>query len=303
MVKKNWILFVLCVAVATTAMVLGGCGKDKSSGSGAVLSAPTFTPIDGGYAGTDTCLYCHDGIKASDKRSFKQSGHPYKYTHIGGVAPDSTLIPSLFTRPGATNTDYLNTLSINGLMVADGSDLLDWSVINYTIGGYGWKIRWGVKDNVKSGGTDSTGFVWAGNKAQYNIRDGSWSKYPTTVPADKKYECAICHNTNGIVFTSGYSCYTDPTTTAGSRTQPWAKNAGMTATGSHGGYYSSWTFDGVQCEACHGPGETHAKSYSTKQNVLTLAGGTLKSAPSATSGLKTQRVSALNAEGIQIPES
>ncbi|MBI4689821.1 MAG: hypothetical protein HY754_06100 [Nitrospirae bacterium] len=33
-----------------------------------------------------------------------------------------------------------------------------------------------------------------------------------------------------------------------------------------GGYYSEWTFDGVQCEECHGPGLNHANSPS-KDNI------------------------------------
>jgi hypothetical protein len=182
----------------------------------------------------------------------------------------ASTIPGLHTRPVAS-TDYINTVSLNGLMKADSNGLLDWSVINYTVGGYGWKIRWGVKDTLMSGGTTSTGFVWSGPKAQLNLVDGSWSAYNSG--KDKKYECAICHSTNGIVSTTGYSCGTDGGTDAApARTQPWGKNAGM-GPDTNGGYYSSWTFDGVQCEACHGPGEGHSKDYLTKQNVLTLAGG------------------------------
>jgi hypothetical protein len=97
-----------------------------------------------------------------------------------------------------------------------------------------------------------------------------WSAYNSGV--DKKYECGVCHNTNGIVSTAGYDCRTDGGTDAApARTQPWAKNSGM-GPETHGGYYSSWTFDGVQCEACHGPGNSHVTT-SGKQSVLTLVGG------------------------------
>jgi hypothetical protein len=187
-------------------------------------------------------------------------------------------IPGLYTRP-VTSTSDINTLTLNGLMVSDGTGLLDWSAINYTIGGFGWKIRWGTKDTISTGGTTSTGFIWSGAKAQFNIwgvnDTGSvlskWSRYQND-GVDKKYECAVCHNTNGIVSTAGYDCRTDGgTDTAPARTQPWAKNPGM-GPQTHGGYYSSWTFDGVQCEACHGPGVGHATTNSNL-GVLTLAGG------------------------------
>lgn len=261
---KRFIMLLAMTALALSA--LSGCGSsEKREGTGGL----SVTAIDGGYIGSTTCLGCHDGSVAPDKRSFLQTGHPYKYTHTGGAVMGTSTIPGLFTRP-ATTTDYINTLTLNGLWVSDGMGLLDWSAINYTIGGYGWKIRWGIRDTIMSGGTTSTGYVWAGPKAQYNIADGSWSAYNNG--ADKKYECATCHNTNGIVSTAGYDCRTDAGTDAApARTQPWGKNTGM-GPETHGGYYSSWTFDGVQCEACHGPGQSHATTAST-QGVLTLVGG------------------------------
>ena len=258
--------FILLLAITTLALSsLTGCGSDKKEGT----TGLSITAIDRGYIGTSTCLGCHDGSVAPDKREFLKSGHPYKYTHTGGAIMDNSTLPGLYTRP-VTTTDYINTLSLNYLWVTDGAGLLDWSAINYTVGGFGWKIRWGLRDTIMTGGTTSTGFVWAGPKAQYNVADGSWSAY--NGGKDKKYECAICHNTNGIVSAEGYDCGTDAGTNAApSRTEPWAKNPGM-GPENHGGYYSSWTFDGVQCEACHGPGQNHATT-AAKMNVLSLTGG------------------------------
>lgn len=269
---KRFVLLLAITALALTSLT--GCGSDKKEGE----TGLSISSIDGGYIGTDTCLGCHNGSVAADRRSFKQSGHPYKYTHTGGAVMGTNTLPGLFTRP-QTTTSYLNTATLNGLMVTDGSGLLDWSAINYTIGGYGWKLRWGIKDTLMTGGTTSTGYVWTGLKAQYNlwgVNDSGtgplalWSNY--NAGSDKKYECGICHNTNGIVSTSGYDCRTSPGTDAApARTQPWAKNPGM-GPDTHGGYYSSWTFDGVQCEACHGPGANHATT-NAKLGVLTLANG------------------------------
>lgn len=260
-------IIILLAITALALSVLSGCGSDKKEGT----TGLSVTAIDGGYVGTSTCLGCHDGSVAPDKTSFLKSGHPYKYTHTGGAVMGASTLPGLYTKP-VTSTSDIQTSSLNGLMVSDGTGLLDWSAINYTVGGFGWKIRWGVRDTIMSGGTTSTGYIWAGPKAQYNVWNGSWSKYPATVPTDKKYECAVCHNTNGIVSTTGYDCRTDGGTDAApARTQPWAKNPGM-GPETHGGYYSSWTFDGVQCEACHGPGQSHVTG-SAKQSVLTLTGG------------------------------
>lgn len=266
---------ILLLAISILAVsLLAGCGSDKKEGT----TGLAIRAIDGGYIGTNTCLGCHDGSVATDKREFLKSAHPYKYTHTGGAVMGPSTIPGLYTRPVASTSD-INTASLNAWMVSDGTGKLDWSAINYVVGGFGWKIRWGVKDTLMTGGTTSTGYVWAGPRAQLNlwgINDANsgplaiWSGYNNGV--DKKYECAICHNTNGIVSTAGYDCRTDAGTDAApARTQPWGKNPGM-GPETHGGYYSSWTFDGVQCEACHGPGQSHATSAG-KMGVLTLSGG------------------------------
>lgn len=270
--KRFLLLFVLAALAVST---LAGCGSEKKETKGGV---GVIRAIDGGFVGTDTCLGCHDGSVATDRRSFLQTGHPYKYTHTGGADMRGTnTIPALWTRPAASTSD-IRTGTSNGLMVADSQGLLDWSAIDYVVGGFGWKIRWGVKD-PSSGPTTSTGHVWSGPRAQFNLWGTSdtagalekWSRYQND-NVDKLYECAICHNTNGIVSTEGYFCFTDAGTNAApARTQPWANNPGM-GPERHGGFESSWTFDGVQCEACHGPGVNHATTNG-KLGVLVLPGG------------------------------
>jgi hypothetical protein len=238
-----------------------------------------ITSIDNGYVGSEVCGSCH----TNQYSTFVKAGHPYKYTHTGGATPDPVYdIPGLHTRPNITS-DWLNTSTLNGLLFDDGSGKLDWSAVNYTVGGFGWKIRWGIRDFGQDNGLgnpagNDTGYVWAGAKAQYNTRTGTWSAYSAN--ANKKYECAKCHNTNGIVSTSGYDCYTDGGTNAApARTEPWASNPGMGPEAStRGGYYSSWTFDGVQCEACHGAGLDHAMAASAsnieKNKKITYQGST-----------------------------
>jgi hypothetical protein len=275
---KRIILLLATAALAVSA--LAGCGSDNKGGD----DGGNIPSIDGGYIGTSKCLGCHDGSVAPDKREFLKSAHPYKYTHTGGALMGLSSLPGLYTKPVASTSD-LNTASLNSLWVGDGTGRLDWPAVNYVVGGFGWKIRWGMRDFGQDNGLfapnpagNDTGYIWAGPRAQFNLWGTSdvagalekWSAYNNGV--NKKYECAVCHNTNGIVSTSGYSCRTDGGTDAApARTQPWANNPGM-GPETHGGYYSSWTFDGVQCEACHGPGLNHA-STSGSLGVLTLAGG------------------------------
>jgi hypothetical protein len=238
----NRVSILLAIAILVIS-ALSGCGSDskESDLTPADLSAAT-------YVGSDRCARCHNDIYST----FVQSGHPYKYQHTGGATPGTYVIPGLFPTPAITQ---ISTATLNGLIVDNGSGSLAWSAVNYTVGGFGWKIRWGIRDfgqDSQSPWTNDTGYVWAGAQTQYNIRNNSWSAYSSG--SDKKYECAICHNTNGIVSTAGYSCFTDGGTDASpARPQPWGKNPGM-GPETHGGYYSSWSLDGVQCEECHGPG-------------------------------------------------
>jgi hypothetical protein len=222
--------------------------------------------IDGGYVGSSACGVCH----TTHYSDFSKSGHPYKVRFTKGMDPvlsggnNTTTITdplsSILPTPLLTT---LSTATLNGLKVDDGSGNLDWSAASYVIGGYGWKARWGMKDTVNPcpGASCKTGYVWTGSGAQFNMLAADttldpsgarpdWSAYNSGT--DKKYSCAICHNTNGT-SSSDAGC----TTALGSgRTEPWL-SSGLTTT-NHGGFYSEWTYSGVQCEACHGPGETHA---------------------------------------------
>ena len=234
-----------------------------------LASEPAFASIDGGYVGSSVCATCH----AQKYADFSTSGHPYKYRHTGGLFPVNAppavgqIFEPLSSILPTPLTSAISTLTRNGLIVdADPADgMLDWSAINYVVGGFGWKARFGILDPTFSG----TGYVWTGPAVQFNMhaadpvldpagKRADWSGY--NAGTDKKYECAKCHNTNGTVYPAAYSggCGSDD-----ARTQPWANNPGLDRSTLRGGYYSEWTFDGVQCEACHGPGEAHASAPSS----------------------------------------
>jgi hypothetical protein len=289
------------------------------------LSAPIVwaAGIDGGYVGTTACLTCHDGAPAADKTSFLKSGHPYKLRTTKGLAPvlsggDGTTtitdpLSAILPMPLGT---WINTLSLGdgcydaggnptSLVVCDITGKLDWSAVQYVIGGFGWKARWGLRDTGITGhdcsdiGADcKTGYVLTGadgtggngNGPQYNLLAADptldplghiedWSDYNNNT--NKGYDCAQCHNTNGSSY-GDQQC-----TTSGSfgyRTRPWLDmgRAPAIPMPNIGGFKSEWTFDGVQCEACHGRGSNgsgmdtgHADlGASVPQQVLAITDST-----------------------------
>ncbi len=108
-----------------------------------------------------------------------------------------------------------------------------WADISYVIGGFGWKALF----------VDQAGYVITGGEGeqtQWNYGNetadlpAGWANYHSAqgkpgeqVPTD----CAACHST-------GYQI-------AGHQ-------------GDKKGIVGTWAFEGVQCEACHGPGSLHA---------------------------------------------
>jgi len=199
MSKYLIILLVLLVG----ALVFTGCSDDCDT------ALPPTTIPDLAFAGSEKCMSCHQ--ENYDK--WIKSGHPYKLTKIQGESPD-LLFPeeSAFPNdPVVPPTGYT------------------WADISYTIGGYGWKMRW----------IDNDGFIITGiPDNQYNFEDQTWSNYHTddkptgTMP----YDCGKCHTT-GWVDSDGIG---DPNNQDGL--------AGMTGTFFAGG---------VHCEQCHGMGSRH----------------------------------------------
>lgn len=102
-----------------------------------------------------------------------------------------------------------------------------WADIAYVIGGYNWKARFIDQDGyIITGDAEST--------TQYNLKNedlemgDEWVAYHAG--EETPYDCGTCH-------TTGYSA-------SGHQNEL----PGMIGT---------WAEDGVQCEACHGPGSQH----------------------------------------------
>ncbi len=104
--------------------------------------------------------------------------------------------------------------------------------ISYVIGGYKWKALFLDKNGYLITSTSR-----GDGRNQYNLKSKRWVDYKAgeRVP----YDCGMCH-------TTGYS--------------PEGHQDGLE------GIKGRWKFDGVQCEACHGPGALHIQS-SLKRDI------------------------------------
>ncbi|NIM20249.1 MAG: hypothetical protein GTO51_08465 [Candidatus Latescibacteria bacterium] len=105
---------------------------------------------------------------------------------------------------------------------------LAWSEIDLVIGGFWWKARYIRAD----------GRIYTGPNRQYNLRPDNLAppefvKYETDTPGTKDYDCGRCH-------TTGYKAQ--------------GNQDGKP------GLIGTWASNGIQCEACHGPGGVHANS-------------------------------------------
>ena len=101
----------------------------------------------------------------------------------------------------------------------------DWNDILYVIGGWGWKSVYLGRDGyIITKKKDGSSL----RENQYNWQDGSWSSYHSG--EEKKYDCTKCHNTGSTYDRNHLNM---------------------------SGIVGDWTFRGVQCEACHGPGSRH----------------------------------------------
>ncbi|MCL7411595.1 MAG: hypothetical protein M8350_07295 [Methanosarcinaceae archaeon] len=117
--------------------------------------------------------------------------------------------------------------------------------ILYVIGGWGWKARFMDKDGYIITKTGEDHSVDGSN--QYNVTNGEWVDY--NAGKEVKYNCQKCHNTGAAYDT---------------------ENALP-------GIEVTWELDGVQCEACHGPGSEHValggnKSMITVDTSASLCG-------------------------------
>ncbi|MBU0743082.1 cytochrome c3 family protein [bacterium] len=194
----------LLLLMASGLLALTGCSDDDTT-------APEDPP-DLAFEGSDACAQCHVEIHGN----WQDSGHPYKLTKIDGVAP----------------TDKFPTFSAFNSVdktVIEPPAGYAWADISYTIGGYGWKMRW----------MDENGYIITQNDdTQYNFEDGSRVAYHPNDPIGTiEYDCGRCHTTGWVLSDDDV-----------------AENNQDGLPGLVGTFFAG----GVHCEQCHGMGSRHA---------------------------------------------
>ncbi|MDP6461167.1 MAG: cytochrome c3 family protein [Gemmatimonadota bacterium] len=198
-----------CLLVLLVAAFVAGCADNDDD----CITPDPVPAMD--YAGSAACATCHSDTSSAGRATgsdeydrWVESGHPYKLTKIDGVAPTDKF-PTFSRYPNDPVDPPTGT----------------WADYSYTIGGYGWKMRW-----VKNDGFIQTDV----GSNQYNFESGAYSDYH--VGEEKPYNCGKCHTTGWVDSDDGDA------------TNNQEGMAGMTGT---------FVAPGVHCEECHGTGSQH----------------------------------------------
>ncbi|MBM4396402.1 MAG: hypothetical protein FJ087_11990 [Deltaproteobacteria bacterium] len=226
----------------------GAQGQDGAPGTPGQDGAPgkdgqNWQPPQ--YVGSDTCTTCHAGIAAS----FAKTGHPnklrkvvdgqkpaYAFDSLTGGMPDQL--------PKQTHWDA----AANGGAGAwvEGA-AYTWADITYVVGGFAWKGRYLDKDGfIVTSVDDGT----VKNPTQWNLPNAELgstaayvnyeTNYEKTNKKRKPFDCGECHTTGWIPCPIG--------------DETCKRQDGLP------GMAGSFAAPGIQCEACHGPGEHHVEA-------------------------------------------
>lgn len=197
---KNQILTLACLATIFV-LLMSGCSQEEG------IEIPTTKE----YVGSQECALCHKAVYDE----FVKSGHPYKIMKVtDGKQPNIPFLPTIQLPDGYT-----------------------WNNISYTIGGFGWKMRF----------IDKSGYVVTQVPgSQFNVGNNSRSVYGSSVAnGTEKYTCGGCHTTGWKSIADGGI--------------PQDGLAGM------GGEFFA---GGIHCEACHGQGNIHLVTKSKADMVV-----------------------------------
>jgi predicted CXXCH cytochrome family protein len=195
--KRNFSLLLFIGFFAV--LMINACAKDE-------VELPDHLE----YVGSEQCASCHKDIHAN----FMESGHPYKVMKVvNGQAPTIPFMPTPVLPDGYT-----------------------WNDISYTVGGFGWKMRFVDKNGYMI--TQVAGSQW-------NPANNSKSIYNGSIPnGTEKYTCGKCHTTGWKSVAEGG--------------QKQDNLPGM-----DGEFFAG----GVHCEACHGQGNVHVFGQQKKLNI------------------------------------
>ncbi|MBY6186523.1 cadherin-like domain-containing protein [Marinobacter hydrocarbonoclasticus] len=208
-----------------------------SDGTDEASATITVTVNEAIFAGTDTCLGCHSGMVA-DVSSHQFHGHNFKLSKVENAETPQFPYSSVDGAMALIDNDGNATDNSLGTPTS-------YEDISYTSGGFAWKYRWMDKD----------GYLVTGAQAQHNLHaedlglDDQVMVNYNAGSVDKPYDCGHCH-------TTGFRPYDETFNPQKQDDLP--------------GVMGTFVAEGVQCEACHGAGATHAKSMS-KDDITRFA--------------------------------
>jgi Cytochrome c554 and c-prime len=201
----------LLLLVVCSLALIGGCSDDDP--------AEPVNPPALAFAGSDVCGTCH----TDEHDQWSHSGHPYKLTAItGNTAPTAGFPdPSAFSDAPASPPEGKS-----------------WSDFSYTIGGFGWKMRWIQND----------GYIYTPDVGlnQWNFENSQFSDYHKG--EEVAYNCGACHTTGWVDSDDGVATNNQD---------------GMV------GFLGTMFAGGVHCEKCHGMGSQHVfqpKTYKMEKD-------------------------------------
>lgn len=196
----------------------GNANTNDNGGTEVYNNTTDRSNAGAGYLGSDACGACHPEIGELNTIH----GHAHKLTKIEGQAPT---FPEEGTRAGVPNPP----------------EGFEWSDISYVIGGYIRKARFIDLDGFiltnDSDGVDpqwnldfpvngtETGFVPYENSGHFSVEN----------PKPYGFSCFVCHTTGPVPQDEDDPLFQD----------------------NRPGLMGTWEEEGVQCEACHGPGSNH----------------------------------------------
>ena len=183
------------------------------------------------YIGHNDCAVCHQDLYDG----YIQSAHPWKIIKVeDGVQPEYP--------PFVDRTPFFDLMTTcqTGSPLDDGFIDVDcpedWGDVSYTLGGV-YKLRFLLEDGYIMTSPDAGQYDVPGTSYIMNRfpPEGNVSGY-----TGGRYDCGVCHTT-GYQHTTADNPYQQDDLP---------------------GIRGTWHFDGVQCEACHGAGASHAQTAS-----------------------------------------
>jgi hypothetical protein len=176
------------------------------------------------YVGSKFCISCHSATHTHPE-SHQKHGHAHALKKITNGQPPSY----------AFHYDRRNPILMPGAYTDNIKDLpygMTWNDVAYVIGGYKWNALFIDKQGKIVTGANAN-YLYFEDYTYYEQEFGPYPLDNTAGQGQADFTCGPCH-------TTGYSAE--------------GNQDGLP------GIIGTWEEEGVQCEACHGPGEKHAAS-------------------------------------------